>query len=42
MGAEPWRSLAAYYVAKNWARPWPPYADESSAWWDWIPAPVTA
>ena len=40
--AEPWRSLAAYYVAKNWARPWPPYADESSAWWDWIPAPVTA
>ncbi len=39
---EPWRSLADYYCAKAWARPWPPYADESSSWWDWIPAPVTA
>lgn len=39
---EPWRSLAAYYVSKRWAREWPPYDPENRVWWDWIPAPVAA
>ncbi len=37
---EPWRTLADMYVAKGWARPWPPYDAANAAWWEWIPAPV--
>jgi glycosyltransferase involved in cell wall biosynthesis len=36
---EPWRSLAKRYVARGWAREWPPYAETSREWWDWIPKP---
>ncbi len=36
---EPWRTLADYYVAKGWARAWPPYDQASSGWWSWIPVP---
>ncbi len=36
---EPWRSLAAYYVSKRWAREWPPYDTANRVWWDWIPTP---
>lgn len=39
---EPWRSLAEMYVARKWARPWPPYAAESAGWWAWLDAAVAA
>lgn len=35
---EPWAGLADYYVAKRWARRWPPYEDRW--WWEWLPAEV--
>lgn len=34
---EPWRSLAASYVAKGWAREWPPMDDPRL--WEWVTRP---
>lgn len=36
---EPWADLTAEYVAKGWARSWPPYSPASSRLWDSWPAP---
>ncbi len=32
---EPWRSLAADYVARGWSRAWPAYSPAMSGYWDW-------
>lgn len=32
---EPWRALAAAYVAAGWQRPWPPYDAGAGAYWEW-------
>lgn len=32
---EPWRSLAAEYVAAGWSRAWPVYPADWSAYWSW-------
>ena len=33
---EPWRSLAAEYVASGWSRRWTPYDPLRPWWWEWI------
>jgi hypothetical protein len=33
---EPWRSLAAEYVDKGWARYWTPYDPLQPEWWAWV------
>lgn len=33
---EPWRSLAAEYVARGWSRPWPLYDEAMSGYWSWF------
>jgi glycosyltransferase involved in cell wall biosynthesis len=32
---EPWKSLAAEYVAQGWSRAWPPYSEDAHEYWDW-------
>lgn len=39
---EPWRSLAASYVARNWSRQWPAYAPEFEPYWSWWSPEVPA
>jgi hypothetical protein len=33
---EPYRSLAEKYIAQGWQRRWPPYAEASRRYWDWL------
>lgn len=37
---EPWRSLAARYIEKGWAREWDPYLPDMAEWWKWMPKRV--
>ncbi len=32
---EPWRSLAAEYVAAGWSRPWSSYSPAMRGYWEW-------
>ncbi len=32
---EPWRALAAEYVARGWSRKWPEYPESMSDYWAW-------
>ncbi len=34
---EPWISLTASYVAKDWEREWPKYHERWDYWWSWWP-----
>lgn len=34
---EPWRTLSAEYVEKEWQRPWPEYHERWSYWWSHWP-----
>jgi hypothetical protein len=32
---EPWTSLTASYVEKEWQRFWPPYSEDATSYWEW-------
>ena len=34
---EPWVSLSAQYVERNWEREWPKYHERWDYWWSWWP-----
>lgn len=35
IGLEPWKSLAAEYIEKGWARPWESYFEAPEPYWSW-------